>query len=77
VGRRAPGDEEEPLSVSVILQDGGVLGHLDDPGASIDEWLSEFFASSGIGQALYLTVASRIVFCVVAAYFAGGEADEP
>jgi hypothetical protein len=63
------------LSVLVIfLQDGGVLGRLDDPGASIDEWLSEFFASSGIGQALYLAVASWIVFCVVASYFAGGEA---
>jgi hypothetical protein len=62
------------LSVLVILQDGGVLGRLDDPGAWIDEQLSEFFASSGIGQALYLAVASWIVFCVVAAYFAGGEA---
>jgi hypothetical protein len=63
------------LSVLVIfLQDGGVLGRLDDPGAWIDERLSEFFASSGIGQALYLAIASWIVFCVVAAYFAGGEA---
>jgi len=41
----------KPLSVLVIfLEDGGVLGRLDDPGAWIDERLSEFFASSGIGQ---------------------------
>jgi hypothetical protein len=74
VGERL-GMRRKPLSVLVIfLEDGGVLGRLDDPGAWIDERLSEFFASSGIGQALYLAVGYWIIFCVVAAYFAGGDA---
>jgi len=50
--------EEERVKVAVLGQDGGLLGRLDDPGVWMDERLSGFFASSGIGQVILLALGA-------------------
>jgi hypothetical protein len=72
VGERP--DEEEWMSILVILQDGGALGRLDDPGSWVRERISELAAASALGEALVTAASVWLVFSLVVGWLGGTEA---